>query len=768
MSDTPRGAVATLEPGVRPVSPATPPRRRRSDDAAPSGVVHRVPGAPPPVSTPAPGGRLRSVSVRTKLIGSYALVACLVLATAVAGLVVARTAQSNARAASARVSETRSLKTLQLDATALAVAENSVAFDYASHGPASGDLQSFAQEGANYRRDSAAVARLPLTPPQRAKLAAANKAFDTYVSLGHQINADYATATKASLAAAATGVAALSFGSITTPLQQLVGEVTAQVNAGSRAAVNGASTDQLIVLILGIFVILLAIASAVLIVRAITRPLGAVTAALSAVAAGDLTARADVVSSDELGAVADALNTALEAQLAASVELAEQERVLGLTSSDNAAVLDVLQALADCASTEAAVDTALRVVAERFSWSYGVYYEAEAGQRLRFVADVGALGELGRLSRAGADVESRVVSSRDVLSSTQLESFGDSPRATAAAREGSRGLICVPVVCEGAVAGVMSFFAGPGDGAFGDWRVHAMRNVGKVVGQAFERITQQQRERQAEAELREKVDQILDVVSSAASGDLTIRVPVSGDDAIGRVGSGLAAFLGDLRDRMRAIGENTAGLATAIAELSGGDAGSGASSGSVETVAAAAEQLTSSIQEIARSSAAAARVAVEAAEAADATNTTVESLGESSAEIGQVVKVITQIAEQTNMLALNATIEAARAGEAGKGFAVVASEVKDLARETTSATEDIASKVDAIQSDSHGAVAAIRNIKEVVDRINELQTSIATAVEEQTAATNEISRNMTGAANATGNIGRMTQELRGLIQRFTY
>jgi methyl-accepting chemotaxis protein len=130
----------------------------------------------------------------------------------------------------------------------------------------------------------------------------------------------------------------------------------------------------------------------------------------------------------------------------------------------------------------------------------------------------------------------------------------------------------------------------------------------------------------------------------------------------------------------------------------------------------------------------------------------VAKLGESSAEIGNVVKVITSIAEQTNLLALNATIEAARAGEAGKGFAVVANEVKELAQETAKATEDIARRVEAIQGDTAGAVAAIGRISTVIGQINDYQLTIASAVEEQTATTSEMSRSVAEAAGGSGEI----------------
>ncbi len=172
----------------------------------------------------------------------------------------------------------------------------------------------------------------------------------------------------------------------------------------------------------------------------------------------------------------------------------------------------------------------------------------------------------------------------------------------------------------------------------------------------------------------------------------------------------------------------------------------------VQTVASSAEELSASIAEIAHHVQEASKMTARAVQEADRTNITIRELSESSEEIGQVIKVITSIAQQTNLLALNATIEAARAGEAGKGFAVVANEVKELARQTAKATEEIREKISAIQSATGGAATAITSIGESISRINEISTTIAGAVEEQTAATNEISRNVAEAATATAEV----------------
>ena len=177
-------------------------------------------------------------------------------------------------------------------------------------------------------------------------------------------------------------------------------------------------------------------------------------------------------------------------------------------------------------------------------------------------------------------------------------------------------------------------------------------------------------------------------------------------------------------------------------------------SANAQALATAVEQFEASIKEISGNATNAATVAGTAVEAAQQTNTTITKLGESSAEIGDVIKVINSIAEQTNLLALNATIEAARAGEAGKGFAVVANEVKELAKETSKATEDIVQKIGTIQVDTNDAVDAIGKVSEVIGEISESQIAIASAVEEQSVMTAEISRNISEVAQGSGEIAR--------------
>ncbi|MGA2571384.1 MAG: methyl-accepting chemotaxis protein [Terracidiphilus sp.] len=174
----------------------------------------------------------------------------------------------------------------------------------------------------------------------------------------------------------------------------------------------------------------------------------------------------------------------------------------------------------------------------------------------------------------------------------------------------------------------------------------------------------------------------------------------------------------------------------------------------VSSVAAAAEEMQASIREISKNANDSARVARNAVGVAESTNETMKKLGVSSHEIGNVIKVINSIAQQTNLLALNATIEAARAGEAGKGFAVVANEVKELAKQTAKATDEISRKIEAIQGDTKGAVSAIEEITGIIGQINDISNSIASAVEEQTVTTNEIGRSVTEAAQGVNEIAK--------------
>jgi methyl-accepting chemotaxis protein len=197
--------------------------------------------------------------------------------------------------------------------------------------------------------------------------------------------------------------------------------------------------------------------------------------------------------------------------------------------------------------------------------------------------------------------------------------------------------------------------------------------------------------------------------------------------------------------------ESSAGTLTNAADVTAqlsnsAAAGSRNVSESIQSTAAATEEITSSVSEISRQVQESNRVAQRAVEQAERTNTCIADLSQAAARIGDVVKLITAIAEQTNLLALNATIEAARAGEAGRGFAVVASEVKALASQTAKATDEIGAQIAGMQAATDGSVATIKEISATIDQISEISSAIAAAVEEQGAATDEIARNVRQAA----------------------
>ena len=228
--------------------------------------------------------------------------------------------------------------------------------------------------------------------------------------------------------------------------------------------------------------------------------------------------------------------------------------------------------------------------------------------------------------------------------------------------------------------------------------------------------------------------------------------------------SALSASATDLIDVVDRIGQS--------AEVTSHQAGSAASAGDdvsarVASVASAIEQMNMSIAEVASSASSAADVTTEAVDAARTSAETIAKLGDSSKQIGSVVEVISEIAEQTNLLALNATIEAARAGAAGKGFAVVANEVKDLADQTARATEEITARIEAIQADTTSAIAANAQITETIDRINDISTSIAAAVEQQTVTTTEIGHNVEETSNSTQGIANSINDVASATERTT-
>ncbi len=261
-----------------------------------------------------------------------------------------------------------------------------------------------------------------------------------------------------------------------------------------------------------------------------------------------------------------------------------------------------------------------------------------------------------------------------------------------------------------------------------------------------------------------RITHALKLVEDVAAGNLHTSADFHSNDELGTTVTAMRDMVSSLQQSISTVDHNSQSLAAASEELSTvsnnlstnankaqsqtENVASNAAnvSRNLQSVAAATEQMNASIDEIARNASQATRVASRASAVAGETTVAVSKLGTSSSEIGQVIGVITSIAEQTKLLALNATIEAARAGEAGKGFAVVASEVKELAKQTADATEEIGKKINLVQHDTETAVRAISEIAAIIEEITSIQTTVAGAIEEQAATTREISKNVQEAA----------------------
>ena len=388
--------------------------------------------------------------------------------------------------------------------------------------------------------------------------------------------------------------------------------------------------------------------------------------------------------------------------------------------TDLAAVTEVMTALAGARGVQDAAQCAVDAVRRAFGWAYASYWAVGEDRVLRFVLESGEVSPefrevtLRATFREGVGLSGRAWRARDLIFTPDIGEMTDCVRAPAAQRCGVRSGVCFPILVRGEVVGTMDFFATQ-TLDLGAPRLEALRNVGRLVSAALERISREEALRRTAGAL------------TAAAGQLTTVSELTGASA-------------------------TRGSESASQSL----VASSRVSDSLQLLSRAVDEMTLSIQEIAFNATEAASVAGTAVGVAGHARSTVESLGASTGEIGEVIGAIRGIAQQTNLLALNATIEAARAGDAGKGFAVVANEVKELARETAAATSEITAKIDAIQQGTTAAVQAIAEIGEIIHTIDRSQSTIAAAVEEQTATTKHIADNVGGAATAADG---MTHEI---------
>jgi methyl-accepting chemotaxis protein len=445
---------------------------------------------------------------------------------------------------------------------------------------------------------------------------------------------------------------------------------------------------------------------------------------------------------------------------------------------DQEALCRLITSLNLCTNTEDALQTTLDAVRYAFGWAYASYWRLdEAQQCLTFAKDSGQVNpafvqasQTAKFTK-GQGVNGRAWQQGCLFLVDDLSTLSDCPRREAALEAGVKSGVALPVLLNGQVMGTLDFFTTQ-QLTLSPHRKASLSCVAFLLSSVLGRLAYQEaQERQAlEARqhtdvLQNKVSHTLAVVAAASKGDITQTLTPSGEgDALDQVADGLNAFFVTLRQQLANINQHSVTISQATQHLgklgqliltnsqtSYGDAESIATSAeqvsaNLMTVANASVQLNASIVEISKNAQEAATLTAQATAVGDDTRGVVQNLASSVKEVGHVLEMIKGIANQTNLLALNATIEAATAGEAGKGFAVVANEVKALAKQTGEATEDIRHKIEEIQSNTGQAISAINEIADYVSRLNQINSVIASSVEEQSATTQEISHNVADAA----------------------
>jgi methyl-accepting chemotaxis protein len=451
---------------------------------------------------------------------------------------------------------------------------------------------------------------------------------------------------------------------------------------------------------------------------------------------------------------------------------------------DQQALCRLIASLNNCTTTEDALQTTLDAVRYAFGWAYGSYWQLDDAQQcLTFAKDSGEVNpafieasHLAKFSK-GQGVNGRAWQQGCLFLVDDLSSLSDCPRREAALKAGVKSGVALPVLLNGRVIGTLDFFTTQ-QLTLSPHRKESLSCVAFLLSSVLGRIAYQEAQtKQAQTvqeqanSLQNKVGHTLAVVAAASQGDITQTLTLSGQgDAIDQVAEGLNRFFVALRLQLANINQHSVTISQATEHLgklgqliltnsqtSYGDAESIATSAeqvsvNLMTVANASVELNASIVEISKNAQEAAMLTAQATVVGDDTRGVVQNLASSVKEVGHVLEMIKGIANQTNLLALNATIEAATAGEAGKGFAVVANEVKALAKQTGEATEDIRHKIEEIQSNTRQAISAINEIADYVSRLNQINSVIASSVEEQSTTTQEISHNVADAAKGGQNI----------------